>query len=335
MSNKPIYINLFHLKSVNGMYYYAVDYFLDSDYRIVCNSKAKDVAALFHDDQRLIKLNIFNYFLFYLRAVVCNFSVFTPTPHPLPFLSKQVVVLHDSYPFRVGRLSFFKKLLFYISLKSSKTKVGYVNFSDAKLFLERLNVPEDRCLFMPNKIPTDFSMKNTGYVRPKNLVSVGAVGTDSLKKNYKTLFYYLQQFSSYKKINLYLLGQDNIYIKNLRREFPSVNLQVVDSGQVTLEEFFDNVDVILSVAKGEGFCRPVAMALQMGIPCLLIDDPVFKEFYEDVAIFFRDFNEFKEGIFTIMDENFRAAPLCLQKLESQHLDAKCKLAKVLEQNYDQ
>lgn len=330
MLRKPIYVNLFHLKSANGMLYYALDYFQDSEYGIICNAKAKDVEVLFCKDQRLIKLNNLTYFIFYLRAVLFNFSIFTPTPHPLPFLRKQVVVLHDSYPFRVGRLSFLKRMLFYVSLKSSRTKIGYINFTDAKSLLEKLKIPEDRCLFMPNKVPITSSIKNKGYVQVKHLVSVGAVGTDSLKKNYKVMFDYLQQLSNYKKIKLYLLGQDNSYVENLRQEFPSVYFEVVDSGQVTLEEFLYKVDVIVSSAKGEGFCRPVAMALQMGIPCLLIDEPVFKEFYEDAAIFFKDFDEFKRGIVTITDKNFKATPLCLQELEAQHIDAKYKLAKVLE-----
>jgi hypothetical protein len=45
------------------------------------------------------------------------------------------------------------------------------------------------------------------------------------------------------------------------------------------------VDVIASVSRGEGFCRPIASALTADVPCFLLRDEVFLEFYEHHALF--------------------------------------------------
>lgn len=330
MINRPIYVNLFHLKSINGMFYYALDYLPKSGYQILCNSKNADISGLVPESCTVIKLNYLSYFFFYLRAMLFRFSIFTPTPHPLPFLSKQLIVLHDSYPFRLGRFSFLKKALFSLSLQCSKTKVGYINFCDAKAFLMQLKLPDDRCFFMPNKPPFNPLKRKLDFCSVDNILHVGAVGTDSLKKNYETLFVYLQEISTHRRLKLYLFGQDNAYVQDLRHQFPSCNFVVIDSRLVTLDEFLVTLDLLVSTAKGEGFCRPVALALQMGIPCLLIDDPVLKEFYEHSAIFFKDFNEFKSCVSSILSGNYEVMAFDVRKLNSQFTHAKRELYHFLE-----
>ena len=330
MTNRPIYVNLFHLKSINGMFYYALDYLPETGYEILCNSKNADISELVPEGCTVIKLNYVSYLFFYLRAMLFRLSTFTPTPHPLPFLSKQLIVLHDSYPFRLGRISFLKKALFFLSLQCSNTKVGYINLCDAKAFLMQSNLPDDRFVFMPNKPPLNSLKKKSGLCPVDNIIHLGAVGTDSLKKNYEMLFVYLQELKSHRRIKLYLFGQENAYVKDLRHQFPSCNFVVIDSSLVKLEDFLVTLDILVSTAKGEGFCRPVALALQMGIPCLLIDDPVFKEFYEHSAIFFKDLNEFKSGVSSILSGNYEVMAFDVRKLNWQFVRAKSDLIHLLE-----
>ena len=48
---------------------------------------------------------------------------------------------------------------------------------------------------------------------------------------------------------------------------------------------------VVSVAKGEGFARPIAVSIIAGKPVFLINDPVFKEFYDGCASFHNEIND--------------------------------------------
>ena len=48
---------------------------------------------------------------------------------------------------------------------------------------------------------------------------------------------------------------------------------------------------MVSVAKGEGFARPIAPSIMAGRAAFLISDPVFKEFYDGCAIFYESVDD--------------------------------------------
>jgi hypothetical protein len=71
----------------------------------------------------------------------------------------------------------------------------------------------------------------------------------------------------------------------LKTKYADLDIELVASDDVAMMAFFDDVDLIVSVSTGEGFCRPVAQALSYGVPCWLLEDEVFREFYDGYANF--------------------------------------------------
>src|SRR5689334_8052505 len=100
--DRPLVLNLWHLKNTNGMFYYAVDYArsLQRPATLLLHPRLQGVSAAMFGDLPILRLDLWGYFKFFLQLLARSGGVFTPTPHPLPFLGRQIVVVHDSYPFR-------------------------------------------------------------------------------------------------------------------------------------------------------------------------------------------------------------------------------------------
>jgi hypothetical protein len=65
-------------------------------------------------------------------------------------------------------------------------------------------------------------------------------------------------------------------------------LELVESDRCSLTRFLTDVQIIVSVADHEGFGRPIAAALLANVPCLLVQRPVFVEFFQGGAQFRAD-----------------------------------------------
>ena len=93
-------LNYIFLKSKNGMYYYAENY--------LEGTSVYPEKVLGGDFNEGWVRKIYAITLVYIYNLFKGYFVYTPTIHPLPFLSRQLVVCHDSYPF-LGRMGRFKK----------------------------------------------------------------------------------------------------------------------------------------------------------------------------------------------------------------------------------
>jgi hypothetical protein len=208
---------------------------------------------------------------------------FTPTPHPLPFVSRQLVVVHDSYPFQgpVGRI---KRWLFQLSLATSRCKVAYINHSDSKRFVERCVNDVERRVFLPNHYPVAPTLAR-GRRYQGGLLTVGLVGTDSAKKNYASLFAVVLARGLQDQIQFEVFGHDTAYFRDVCGGCGQVSVRLLPSDSTSMGAFFDGIDCLVSIAHGEGFGRPIAYALSAGVPCFLIEDEVFREFYAGLATF--------------------------------------------------
>ena len=91
----------------------------------------------------------------------------------------------------------------------------------------------------------------------------------------------------------------------MRAQHSEAHISLYESDRVGLDEFMAGIDVLVSVAELEGFGRPIAAAMQSGIPCYLLRKPVFLEFF-DGAHFFDDVTGLVGGLHKAMVEGFPA-----------------------------
>src|SRR5690606_20806105 len=141
-------INLWHLKATNGMFYYACDYVraIRAPAVVLLNRKFRQVEPSTLGDLPQRRVGLLGYLGFWVELLWSRSPVFTPTPHPLPFIRRQLIVVHDSYPFRRtgGLICLVKKALLRISLATSRCKVAYINNTDSRRFVEKLVKAEER-----------------------------------------------------------------------------------------------------------------------------------------------------------------------------------------------
>ena len=113
--------------------------------------------------------------------------------------------------------------------------------------------------------------------------SIGLIGTDSTKKNYDDLFSVLST-NIISKFAIY--GNVTDYSIKIMDRYSKHGLTHVTPEKASLIEFINSCQGIVSVAKGEGFGRPIAKSILLGRPIFLIDDPVFREFFDGFANFY-------------------------------------------------
>lgn len=280
-----VIVNFWHLKNTNGMYWYALDYVRE----------LKNVDGIFARKGALVRLEqdlpsitvhrltSLQYLFAYLQLLFSSrYFLYTPTPHPLPFLRKQMVVFHDPYPFLKG-LGHIKRWLFFMAGFSAGCTVGVINRSVAERFVSPLR---KRCniVFAPNRIAEPLSLSPKKSSENKPLI-VGLLGADSPKKRYEVLFEALRLVEG-SNIRFKVYGHSTPYWTSVRRAYPDVPAELLPSDQVGLKDFFEQVDCLVSVSKGEGFSRLIALAVVSGMPVFLIDDPVYREFYSGVSVLF-------------------------------------------------
>ena len=293
-----IVANFFHIKASNGLFFYGLDYVRENlpEVRKALVRPALEAAArralpgceiVVCDGRRFLREA--------WRAHRGGDLLYTPTSHPLPGISRQWIVVHDAYPFVLGWRGVVKRLLLKASLALSDCRVAYINRADARPFVERLGVSTQRQVFAPNRFPTPPAL-GPRVSTPDAPMSVGLVGTDSAKKNYAQLLAAIAAAEPQAPLTFRFYGHDSAYFREVRAQFPGMQLVLVSSDQFSLDQFFQEVDVLASAATQEGFGRPIAAALLAGIPCVLVECGVFREFFDGAAVFRSDVAALARGL---------------------------------------
>lgn len=300
---RPLLANLWMLKAGNGMLWYAIDYLrrLDRPVQVVVRPP---LAGLLRRELDLPSIRVEavgpgGFLRRVLAAAARGEPIYAPTPHPIPFVRRQMIVFHDPYPFD-GPQGETKRRLLRFGLATSRCTVGYINRSTARPWLVDLGVPQERLLFAPNlppaATPPPRSAARADGVAAARRLRLGAFGTDSPKKRYPQLLEALARSAYCDRLQLCLYGPPHPYVAALLRDFPANPPLLVDQAGMSLRDFILGLDAVVSVAPGEGFGRPIATALQLGVPCHLIESPVFREFFDGLASFAPDIERLLDGV---------------------------------------
>lgn len=293
-----LYANFWHLKSRNGMFYYGMEYLeaISGEVSVsIIVRKGVFNKKDFDEHCNVIEASLIAYLCMLLYLISTKSRVFCPTTHGIPFLKKQITIFHDPYPFNKNKF-FLKYFFLNIMYKFYKGRVGVINKSTAKKFVE--GIKKGHTFYSPNLVNNAYYSKASTSDLNSSAIKIGLVGTDSKKKNYEDLFFSASKTSL--EIEFVLYGTNTPYLNELLKNFNSkVKISFVSSDQVNLEDFIKNyVDVIASVSKDEGFCRPIALAGLLGVNTFLINSPVFQEFYSGISNF--SYNS-KELLFMIVN----------------------------------
>lgn len=306
---------MWFIKRSNGLFHYGLDY-ASSLGRGIREVWVRNAEMAMTANQRLPGVDVR---IVRMRGLLSGLArasrnsdlVFTPSSHPIVLISRQVVVVHDSFPF-MGPRGTIKLALFRIALILSGALVAYVNRADSYRFLCSIGLADERMHYLPNHIPSPHREQDAhpAYLRD-NLV-VGLFGSDSPKKNYHNLFVSFEAALQHRSLPVIwrIYGHVNAYTDELQARFSNLVIEVVRSDELTITDFLSSIDLAVSGALGEGFARPIAAALLIGIPTMLIDTPVFREFYADSAELFGTMDALTEAI---------AALRSGQRLERSHL----------------
>ena len=285
---QTVIFNLGFIKAPNGLFHFSMDYlaalegFVD---RVLVRSPplAAAVQARFPWASPEVVTGV-QAFLVGRKAARRGTMVFTPSSHPVPWCDRQLIVLHDTFPFR-GRRGTLKALLFRLSLHTSTCRIGFVNRSDARAYLIAAGIAGERLISTPNRMTLPSRRPQGGAIRLSQAPVIGLFGTDSPKKNYEALFCDIVRNEPTVLLDIRLYGQRNDYADALVRDFPTLGISITDSSQVAIEGFIESIELVASAATSEGFSRPTALALATGVPAWVVDSPVYREFYNGAAVF--------------------------------------------------
>ncbi len=282
-----IVANFFNIKNTNGLLFYGIDYLKEHPSlvrRILVRPALVEPVRKLMPGFDVRPRSFAGLLREAIAAAARGDLIYTPTPHPLPFLTHQWIVVHDSYPF-TARLGTLKRLLLRTCLAMSRCRVAHINESETLPFLRGLGVPNARLLFAPNRMPDPPAFARRATRGPGEPLRVGLVGTESSKKNYAWLFdaTLATQHSSHLRFHAY--GHRAPYYEGLLKNYPDIDLELFESDSHGLEDFLSSVDVVVSIADQEGFGRPIAVAMAASIPCFLLSKPVFREFFAEAEFF--------------------------------------------------
>lgn len=278
--------NLWHLKRTNGMYYFGLDYAQRLPFEWVVwvrpGFPIDGLKAVGFKDVR--ELRPLAYMQALWRAHKKSLPLFCPSSHPIPFIAPQVIIVHDSYPFQRGA-GLIKRWLLRRALSAQGMHAGYINHVDSRRFLLGIGMQERAMFYTPNFMGVSPRTSKEPRVHPPRL-TIGLIGTDSEKKRYEMLFDEVRgSRDGARSLAFKAYGHETAYFSDLKAKYSDLNVDLVSSDDTVMSTFLGNVDIIVSVSRGEGFCRPVARALASGVPCWLLEDEVFREFYDGYADF--------------------------------------------------
>lgn len=284
-------INLAFIKAANGLFYFALDYVAALEVTtsaILVRTPTLAAAVRRRFPSAPVRVEgPWQAARAALAASRRGEMVFTPSSHPVPWCDRQLVVMHDSFPFE-GAKGRFKAGLFFLAMRTSRAAAGYINVSDARTFLMRGGLSPERLVASPNRMAPPVAAPLRGSLAVSQRPVIGLFGTDSPKKNYDRLFAAVACRPSAVRTAFRLYGQPNDYAARIIAAFPLLDIAVSDSGAVELDAFVRSVDLVASAATREGFGRPMALALASGVPAWIVDAPVFREFYGGAATFHAD-----------------------------------------------
>lgn len=290
--------NLFHIKSTNGLFFYGLDYLrgnLDLLRIVLVRPELEHRVRKALPSLEVIACSGWRYLIEVVRARLCGDLLYTPTSHPLPFINRQWIVLHDAYPFEVGPRSRLKRLLLKWSLAMSRCRVAYINRSEAQPFVANLGVAAQRMVFAPNLFPEP-ARRVSPVSSPNGITTVGLLGTDSAKKNYDRFFSGVRATELSSRLAFRVYGHDTAYFRDIRGQFPDIQIELVRSDDESIDAFMSGVDVLASASEQEGFGRPFAAALLAGLSVELLDRPVFREFFTGGACFHPDIDALVQSL---------------------------------------
>jgi hypothetical protein len=300
-----IVANFYFIKNTNGLCYYGIEYLKNNIDLIRLVLVSKNLAGLIKQEMPSVNIKICCGPSFLWEVIQCKLYkdlLFTPSSHPLPFINQQWVVMHDAFPFEGSFLSKLKKSLLKISLSLSKCKVGYINKSDSINFVKSLCVEFNRMVFAPNRFPEPLK-RILRVKKVDGLIHLGLFGTDSEKKNYFQLLSYIRTRMLGNLFVFHFYGHKTNYFINLKNYFPDQNINLVSSDLTSLTDFLSRLDSVVSVARHEGFGRPIAFALMSGVRVELIDQPVFREFFSEGARLHPDIDSLIQFLLISVDES--------------------------------
>lgn len=279
--------NLYFIKNTNGLFYYGADYLHehgDLTREILVRPSLTEAAKAMFPDVSIVTCRNFRALWRCAKQASKRGDVlYTPTSHPLPLIDRQWIIVHDAYPFLVGK-GRLKRMLLRLSLAMSNCRVGFINESETLGFVRRLGVASFRLIFAPNKVAE--SKHPTRPARPPALpIKVGLVGTDSTKKRYDDLLQAVTAAGLESAIELRFFGHRTPYFEDVCKRHPQASVSLQESDHCSLDDFLAGIDALVSVADLEGFGRPIAVALAAGVPCLLLRKPVFLEFFSTASFF--------------------------------------------------
>ena len=305
-----IVANFYHIKSTNGLFFYGREYLLeniDLVRSILVRPELEPKIREMLPDINLVSCSRVRFLIEIFKACLKRDLIYTPTPHSLPFISRQWIVVHDSYPFVFGSKSNLKRILLKWSLSLSQCRVGYINRSDARQFVVSLGVNNDRMIFAPNKFPESVS-RVPCIDFPHGFTTIGLMGTDSSKKNYYELFSAVRYAKLTSRLIFRVLGHDTAYFRDIRSQFPDIRIDLAKSDDESIDDFTGRVEIIASVSEHEGFGRPLASALLAGVPVKLLDRPVFREFFRGGAHFYSDIDSLVQSLSLSSELNVARIP---------------------------
>lgn len=282
-----IVANLYFIKNTNGLFYYGADYLRDQTdlmREIIVRPSLVEAARLMFPSVPIVICE--NTRALWQRAKQASKRgdvLYTPTPHPLPFIDRQWIVVHDAYPFLGGK-GRIKRMLLQFSLALSRCRLAFINESETLSFVGSLGVSPSRLIFAPNKV-TKSNLPPRPVRIPILPLKVGLVGTDSSKKHYDELLLALDAAGLLASIELCFYGHLTPYFEGVCKRHQAARITLRESDRCSLNEFLDDISVLVSVADLEGFGRPIATALTTGVPCFLLNKPVFMEFFSTARFF--------------------------------------------------
>lgn len=289
-------VNLWHLRSMNGMAFYAIDSLYSSGFeaQTIFVFRSRTISNLFRENlgsQILFYDSSFFSYAFLVLPLLIIYNLFSsvvvdsPTCHPLPFLRNQKIVLHDTYPFAHGGLAILRRSILYFSLLVSRTCIRYINKSDSLSFALSLSRAtfSPGIFYVPNRFPEPVVFTPLPFTTG-HLV-IGLVGSSSSKKNYAFLLERMMSLG-FNHASFLVYGLYTHYLYTVVRS-TRFSVDVCDSNKNSFGQFFASIHILVNIAEYEGFCRPVAAAVASGVPVYLLDTPVMQEFYSgsDARIF--------------------------------------------------
>ena len=319
---KATIYNCWHIRSPNGMLYYAIDYIKNDNKSKIILCRQNAVFDILYGELcdlniPVIKLSLPSYafclVFIVLYSKISRFSTFTPSCHPIPFLSNNTIIVHDPYPFiEISFLSFLRKIILYLGLMSTKYTLGYINKTESLAFCRKLSnlklMGTHQIYHYPNLTPT-INLTKVTILPLTNPLRIGLCGTNSSKKNYKKLIESMvSRAISPNNILFIVYGFDSPYIRSIISQSP-YKFVILDSRYNSFEDLASNINILASVSSSEGFCRPISAMLQANITTLLVDSPTMREFYSSSkSIFFENTDDLSKHLTTIIRTHLIHSP---------------------------